>query len=204
MRKVICSAFVSLDGVMQSPGGPKEDDSGGFVYGGWAVPHFDEAVGEAMAPLFSRPFELLLGRKTYDVFAAHWPHAEGGPDDAIAKQFNGTTKYVATRSSTPLTWQKSVALHDVATDVARLKRVSGPDLLVQGSSNLIQTLLSNGLIDQLTLLAFPVVLGAGKRFFGDGTKASTLKLVSAKMSPSGVAINTYVPAGDVKTGSFAL
>jgi dihydrofolate reductase len=204
MRKVTAATFVSVDGVMQAPGGPGEDDSGGFKHGGWTVPHFDDAVGEAMGGLFSQPFELLLGRKTYDIFAAHWPRAEGGPDDALAKQFNKTTKYVATKSSMPLTWQNSVALHDVANDVARLKLKSGPDLLIQGSSDLIQTLLAHGLIDQFTLLVFPVVLGAGKRLFGEGTKASTLKLVSSRASPSGVAISTYVPAGTVKTGSFAL
>jgi dihydrofolate reductase len=204
MRKVIAGAFVSLDGVMQAPGGPGEDPTGSFKYGGWTVPHFDETVGQAMGELFSRPFDLLLGRKTYDIFAAHWPNAEGGPDDFLAKQFNKTTKYVATKSSAPLTWQNSIALHDAAADVSRLKQEDGPDLLIQGSSVLIQTLLANGLIDQFNLLVFPVVLGSGKRLFGEGTKSFALKLVSSTSSPSGVTMSTYTPAGEVKTGSFAL
>jgi dihydrofolate reductase len=204
MRKVIAAAFISLDGVMQAPGGPEEDASGGFKYGGWTVPHFDETIGEAMGEVFARPYHLLLGRKTYDIFAAHWPHAEEGPDADIAKAFNNTTKYVATRSSAPLAWRNSVALHDAAADVARLKGQDGPDLLTQGSSNLLQTLLAHGLIDQFNLLVFPVVLGAGKRFFGEGGMARGLELVSAKSSPSGVTISSYVPAGEVRTGSFAL
>jgi dihydrofolate reductase len=204
MRKVIAGTFVSLDGVMQAPGAPEEDRDGGFKYGGWTFPLFDDTVGEAMGGLFSRPFDLLLGRKTYDIFAAHWPRAEGGPDDEIAKLFNQTTKYVATSSKAPLTWQNSVALNDPAADVARLKREDGPDLLIQGSSVLIQTLHAHDLIDQFNLLVFPLVLGSGKRLFGEGAKAAALKLVSSKSSPSGVTMNTYTPAGEVKTGSFAL
>jgi dihydrofolate reductase len=203
MRKVIAGAFVSLDGVMQAPGGPEEDPTGGFKYGGWTAPYFDEAVGQAMDDTFSRPFDLLLGRKTYEIFAAHWPYLEGGPDDFIAKLFNKATKYVATTSGAPLTWQPSVALHEPAADVARLKRQDGPDLLIQGSSVLIQTLLENDLIDQMNLLVFPVVLGRGKRFFGDGAKAMALSLESSNTSPSGVTLNRYTPAGSVKTGSFA-
>ncbi|MGH9201630.1 MAG: dihydrofolate reductase family protein [Vicinamibacterales bacterium] len=204
MRKVIAGAFVSLDGVMQAPGGPEEDPTGGFKHGGWTVPYFDEAVGQAMGETFSRPFDLLLGRKTYEIFAAHWPYAEGGPDDFIARLFNKATKYVATTSSAPLTWTPSVAIHEPATDVARLKRQDGPDLLIQGSSVLIQTLLENDLIDQMNLLVFPLVLGSGKRFFGDGAKAMAVSLESSKTSPSGVTINRYTPAGSVTTGSFAL
>jgi dihydrofolate reductase len=203
MRKVIAGTFVSVDGVMQGPGGPEEDTSGGFEHGGWTVPHFDEAVGEAMGALFDRPYHLLLGRKTYDIFAAHWPHAEGGPDDATAKVFNATTKYVATSSRAPLSWAHSIALHKPAEDVARLKREDGPDILIQGSSVLIQTLLKHNLIDEMTLLVFPVVLGAGKRLFGDQAQGA-LRLTNSRTSPSGVAINTYVPAGEVQVGSFAL
>jgi dihydrofolate reductase len=204
MRKVIAGAFVSLDGVMQAPGGPEEDPTGGFKHGGWTVPYFDEVVGQAMGETFSRPFDLLLGRKTYEIFAAHWPYAEGGPDDFIARLFNKATKYVATTSSAPLTWKHSVAIHKPATDVAELKRHDGPDLLIQGSSVLIQTLLEKDLVDQMNLLVFPVVLGSGKRFFGDRTKAMALRLNNSKTSPSGVTMNTYTPAGAVKTGSFAL
>lgn len=203
MRKVIAGAFVSLDGVMQAPGGPEEDPTGGFKYGGWTVPYFDEAVGAQMGEFFSKPYDLLLGRKTYEIFAAHWPYAEGGPDDEIAKQFNRITKYVATSSTAPLTWAHSVAIHDPARDVARLRKEEGPDLMIQGSSKLIQTLLKHSLIDQFNLLVFPVLLGPGKRLFGEGTQAVELKLVSSKTSPSGVTMNSYTPAGPVRTGSFA-
>jgi dihydrofolate reductase len=204
MRKVIAGAFVSLDGVMQAPGGPEEDPTGGFKYGGWTAPYFDEAVGEFMGEMFSKPFELLLGRKTYEIFAAHWPYAEGGPDDAIAKLFNKTVKYVATSSKEPLTWSNSQALHAPETEVARLKREDGPDLQISGSSGLIQTLLAHDLIDEIRLLVFPVVLASGKRFFGHGAKAAALKLERSRTSASGVTMNTYTPAGAVKTGSFAL
>ena len=140
MRKVIIGAFVSLDGVMQAPGGPKEDPTRDFRLGGWVVPYVDEVFGQAINEMFGQPFELLLGRKTYEIFAAHWPYAEGGEDDFIAKRFNSITKYVATRSTMELTWKGSVALRDAAADVARLKREDGPALVTQGSSNLIQTL----------------------------------------------------------------
>jgi len=204
MRKVIAGAFVSLDGVMQAPGGPEEDPTGGFKYGGWTAPYFDETVGEFMGETFSKPFELLLGRKTYEIFAAHWPYAEGGPNDAIAKLFNRTTKYVATSSTAPLTWRNSKALREPPADVARLKREDGPDLQVSGSGGLIQTLLAHDLIDEMRLLVFPVVLGPGKRFFGNGTKAGALKLERSRTSQSGVTMNVYTPAGALKTGSFQL
>jgi dihydrofolate reductase len=203
MRKVIAGTFVSLDGVMQAPGGPEEDPTGGFKYGGWTAPYFDETVGQSMGEILSAPYDLLLGRKTYEIFAAHWPYQENSEDGDIAKVFNRVTKYVATKSSAPLTWQNSVALHDAAAEVARLKQEDGPDLLIQGSSGLVQTLLENDLIDQFSLLVFPVLLGPGKRLFGEGTKARELKLVSSKTSPSGVTMNTYTPSGQVKTGSFA-
>jgi dihydrofolate reductase len=204
MRKVIAGAFVSLDGVMQAPGGPDEDPTGGFKYGGWTAPYFDEALGAVMGETFSKPFELLLGRKTYEIFAAHWPYAEGGPDDFIAKLFNDATKYVVTSSTAPLTWKNSIAIHDPAKDIRRLKEQDGPDLLIQGSSVLIQTLLKHGLIDQFNLLIYPVLLGRGKRLFGEGTQGAELKLMSSKSSPSGVTINSYEPVGPVRTGSFAL
>ena len=203
MRKVIASAFVSLDGVMQAPGGPDEDPTGGFKYGGWTAPYFDEVLGQTIGELMSKPFELLLGRRTYEIFAAHWPYAEGGQDDFIAKRFNNTRKHVATRSAAPLTWNNSVAIHQPAADVAHLKRQDGPDLLVQGSSVLVQTLLKSELIDEILLLVFPLVLGSGKRFFGEGVKATALKLARSQTSPSGVTVNSYTPAGAVKTGSFA-
>jgi dihydrofolate reductase len=202
MRKVIAATFVSLDGVMQAPGGPQEDIAGGFKFGGWTFHHWDEAMGESMGATFNAPFDLLLGRKTYDIFAAHWPYIEGG--DPIAEKFNAATKYVATRSARPLTWKGSVALRDAATDVARLKQQDGPMLLIQGSSDLIQTLLANDLIDEFRLLVFPVVLGNGKKLFGGGAQPIGLKLLESKASTTGVIMSTYVRAGEVTTGSFAL
>jgi dihydrofolate reductase len=200
MRKVIAATFVSLDGVMQAPGAPQEDTAGGFKFGGWTFPHWDQGMGESLDHTFNAPFDLLLGRKTYDIFAAYWPYIEGG--DPIAQKFNAVTKYVATRADRPLTWKGSVALHDAATDVARLKQQDGPTLLIQGSSDLIRTLLANNLIDEFRLLVFPVVLGGGKRLFGPGSKPIGLQLLESKVSSTGVIMSTYVPAGEVKTGSF--
>ena len=202
MRRLVVGAFVTLDGVMQAPGGPEEDPTGGFAYGGWTVNYWDDATGEAMGGLFAEPFDLLLGRRTYEIFAAHWPNIEGDP---IAEAFNAVTKYVVTSSAEPLAWHNSVALRgDVATEIGRLKQEDGPKLLVQGSSVLIQALLAHGLIDELRLLVFPLVLGSGKRLFGDGTIPAALKLVDSKTSTTGVVMATYTPAGAVTTGSFAL
>jgi dihydrofolate reductase len=202
MRKVLAATFVSLDGVMQAPGGPEEDTSGGFTHGGWTFHHWDEPMGEVMDKVFGAPFDLLLGRKTYDIFAAHWPYIEGDP---IAEKFNAATKFVATTSAEPLTWKNSVALRgDVAAEVARLKQQDGPTLLIQGSSELIQTLLASDLIDEFSLLIFPVVLGGGKKLFGEGAIPIGLKLVESKASTTGVTMNTYVRSGEVSTGSFAL
>lgn len=202
MRQLIVSAFVSADGIMQAPGGPDEDPTGGFNFGGWIVPYADEVTGEVIGKTFERPFDLVLGRKTYEIFAAYWPYYKDEPHNFIAQTFNRARKYVATRSEIPLTWENSVILHDAAADLARLKQEDGPDLVVQGSSDLIKTLLKHGLIDRMTLLTFPVILGTGKRFFGDGAQPMALKLESTATSPSGVTVNTYVPDGAVKTGSF--
>jgi dihydrofolate reductase len=204
MRRVITGAFVSLDGVMQAPGGPEEDPTRGFRFGGWVVPHIDEVFGQGVDEMFGQPFDLLLGRKTYEIFAAHWPYAEGGDDDSIARLFNGTTKYVATRSTMSLTWTGSVALHDAAADVGRLKREDGPALVTQGSSDLIQTLLAADLIDELRTFTFPIVLGNGKKLFGKGTKPAAFKLVDHKVTATGVMIARYQRAGDVATGDFAM
>lgn len=202
MRKVIAVTFVSLDGVMQAPGGPQEDTSGRFKFGGWTFHHWDEAMGQVMDRAFNQPFDLLLGRKTYDIFAAHWPRVEGDP---TADKFNAVTKYVATRSTTPLTWKNSVALRgDVAALIAGMKQEDGPTLLVQGSSELLQTLLAKDLLDEFTLLVFPVILGNGKKFFGEGAAPAGLKLTESKVSTTGVVMNTYVRSGGVSTGSFAL
>ena len=204
MRKVIAGAFVSLDGVMQAPGGPQEDPTRGFTLGGWVVPYIDEAFGQAIDDLFGQPFDLLLGRRTYDIFAAHWPYAEGGDDAVIAKRFNSVTKYVATRSSMALTWTGSVALQDAAMDVTRLKREAGPALVTQGSSDLIQTLLANDLIDEIRLFTFPILLGRGKKLFGDGAKPSAFTLIDHKVTSKGVIIACYRRAGAVLTGDFAM
>src|ERR1700722_3968448 len=165
MRRIIVATFTSLDGVMQAPGGPGEDPTGGFALGGWTAPHFDAALGAAMGEIFGRPFDLLLGRKTYDIFAAHWPYVTD-PNDPIAGLFNRVTKYVASRSKPELTWANSQWLgEDGAAQLRALKAEDGPDLLTQGSSDFLQTLWKDGLIDELTVLTFPVILGAGKRLF---------------------------------------
>jgi dihydrofolate reductase len=201
MRRIVVAGFVSLDGVMQAPGGPQEDPTGGFAFGGWTVPHWDEVMGEAMGATFSRPFDLLLGRRTYEIFAAHWPFTEEEP----AALFNGVTKYVATSSAEPLSWQNSVRLEgDVPQAVARLKQQDGPDLLTQGSSVLVQSLLAAGLVDELRLLVFPVLLGRGKKLIGEDAMAGEWELVDTRTATSGVIICTYRTKGPVRTGSFAL
>lgn len=201
MRKVITGAFVSMDGVMQAPGGPEEDPTGGFRFGGWVAPmaDTDPVFGEEVGKLFREPYDLLIGRRTYDIFAAHWPYAEGGPDDEIAKQFNRITKYVATRSTEPLTWKRSVALHDAAKDVAKLKQEDGPPLVTQGSTQLIQTLLAHDLIDELHIFTFPVLLGGGKKLFKDGARSGAYKLTHAQVSPTGMIASSYVREGEVRT-----
>lgn len=202
MRKVIASAFVSLDGVMQAPGGPEEDPTGGFAHGGWVAGVWHDELGEVIDRVFARPYDLLLGRKTYEIFAAHWPHV--GDDDPIARQFNACRKFVATSSREPLSWANSTALHDAAAEVRKLKQSDGPDLLVQGSSGLMQTLLAHDLLDEVTLLVFPLTLGSGKKFFGSGTQPGALSVVSSSVTPAGVLAATYRPAGPMKTASFAL
>ena len=204
MRKLLVATFVSLDGVMQAPGGPQEDPTGGFAFGGWTFPHFDPALGGAMGEIFGRPFDLLLGRKTYEIFAAHWPHVTD-PNDPIAGLFNKVTKYVASRSKPKLAWQNSQWLgEDVVAAVKRLKTEDGPDLLVQGSGDFIQTLWKNGLVDEFSVLTFPVVLGKGKRLFGSGTTPTGLKLIKSRSFPTGVIVANYRPDGAVRTGSFQL
>ena len=204
MRKIIVATFTSLDGVMQAPGGPAEDPTGGFTFGGWTAPHFDAALGGAMGEIFGRPFDLLLGRKTYEIFAAHWPHVTD-PNDPIAGLFNKVTKYVASRAKPKLAWQNSRLLgDDVVASLKRLKAEDGPDLLVQGSGDLLQTLWQNGLVDELSVLIFPVVLGKGKRLFGSGTTPGGLKLVKSRSFPTGVIVANYVPDGAVKAGDFQL
>ena len=201
MRKLIVSTFLTLDGVMQAPGGPGEDDSGGFAHGGWSVSYWDERMGQVMGEATSTPFAMVLGRRTYDIMAAHWPHAS---EEEGAPTFNEATKYVASRSRPTLEWSNSVLIEgDAAEGLAALKAEDGPELQVHGSANLIQTLLRHNLVDQYRLWVFPLVLGSGKRLFSDGTIPSGLKLVDHTVSTTGVVIGTYEPAGEVVPGSFA-
>lgn len=201
MRKVLAAAFVSLDGVMQAPGGPEEDPTGGFEMGGWTATFWDDVMDQAMGESFGQPFDLLLGRKTYEIFAAHWPFVENDP---IADAFNAITKYVATSSTEPLAWRNSVALHDPVKEVAKLKEGDGPTLLTQGSSQLLQTLIAAGLVDEFQVWTFPAVLGHGKRLFGETLPPFALKLTDSKVSTTGVVLSRYVPAGPVPIGSFQL
>jgi dihydrofolate reductase len=202
MRKLMVNTFLTLDGVMQAPGGPEEDHSGGFALGGWSVNYWDDLMGQVMTEVMSVPFDLVLGRKTYDIFAAYWPHA---PEEAGAKPLNDATKYVASRSRPTLEWGPSVLIEgDAAERIAELKKGDGPELQVHGSGNLIQTLMRHNLVDQYRLWVFPLVIGSGKRLFSDGTIPSALRLVDSKVSTTGVVIGTYEPAGEIVTGSFAL
>lgn len=202
MRKLIVSTFVSLDGVMQAPGGPDEDDSGGFTQGGWSVSFWDEQMGNVMTEAMGVPFDLVLGRRTYDIFAAFWPNA--GAENPGAKPLNDATKYVASRGRPTLTWDRSILLEgDVAEAIATLKRGDGPELQVHGSGDLVQTLLRHGLIDEYRLWVFPVVVGSGRRLFADGAIPAALKLVDSTVSSTGVVIGTYEPAGELVTGTFA-
>jgi dihydrofolate reductase len=201
MRKLLVTTFVTLDGVMQAPGGPEEDDEGGFAYGGWSVNYWDDAMGDVMSEIMSTPFDLLLGRKTYEIFASFWPTA---PEEAGAKPLNDATKYVASRSRPELAWGPAVLLEgDVVERVGELKEGDGPELQVHGSANLIQTLLRHGLIDEFHVWQFPVVIGSGKRLFADGTVPAGLRLVDSTVSSTGVVIGTYESAGEIVTGTFA-
>lgn len=199
MRKLIVLTFITLDGVMQAPGGPEEDMSGGFSYGGWTVPYFDEFLGNVMEAQMGRPFDLLLGRKTYDIFASYWPHQT----DPGAAGINKATKYVATHRPLTSGWSNSVPVHDVRQDVKNLKEQEGPEIQVHGSGDLIQSLLKFDLVDEFWLKIFPITLGSGKRLFGEGTAPVGFKLLDSSISPAGVIVVSYVRAGEVKTGTFA-
>jgi dihydrofolate reductase len=203
MRKIIGAAFVSLDGVMQAPGGTTEDPTSGFKYSGWLPPvgDGDVAIGKTIGELFNGSFDLLLGRRTYDIFAAFWPYAEGN-EKPMGELFDRVRKYVVTRGQEPLTWQNSERLTSIEA-VARVKNGDGPDLIIQGSSTLYPQLLAEGLIDRLILMTFPVVLGSGKRLFGEHTPSGAMRMIDHVVSPRGNIIATYEPAGPVKTGSFA-
>jgi len=201
MRKIITTTFITLDGVMQAPGGPEEDTTNGFKYGGWSANYWDQIMGDVMTGFMGLPFELLLGKVTYDIFAAYWPTADR--DMVVAKPFNATKKYVVSHTPQKLSWSNSeLVTGDVVATIKKLKEQSGPDLWIHGSGNLIQTLLKNDLIDRMHVWIFPVTVGNGKRLFAEGTQAKGFKLVDSKVSTTGVIIGTYEPAGPLKTGSL--
>lgn len=201
MRKILGGVFQSMDGVVQAPGGPPEDPTGGFDLGGWAATQWDERMGAAMGGIFSAPFDLLLGRKTYEIFAAHWPYVPEG--DPIGPAFTRATKYVLSRGDDRMDWANSHRLRGIE-DVGALKASPGPDLLIQGSSTLYPQLLVAGLIDRLMIMTFPVILGQGKRLFGAATPSAGMRLVDHAVSTTGVLITTYEPAGAVPIGTFEL
>jgi dihydrofolate reductase len=198
MRNIIVLEFMTLDGVIQAGGGPEEDTSGGFRYGGWQVPYSDETVNNVMAEQMAEPFALLLGRKTFDIFASYWPqHADQWPG------INEVTKYVVSKTLKEPEWSNSVVINgDAVAELRKLKSGDGPPLHVYGSANLVQTLLKHDLVDQLWLKTYPLTLGEGKRLFQDGTSAAAFTLESSTISPSGVIVANYRRAGEVKTGSF--
>jgi dihydrofolate reductase len=200
MRKLVAVTQMTLDGVMQAPGGPEEDPTGDFEVGGWSVGYFDDVLGQQVGEAMSKPFELVLGRKTYEIFAAHWPFDEG----PIADAMNAATKHVASRTLDSVDWDGSKLIEgDVPAAIRSLKEADGPELRVVGSSDLLQTLLANGLVDEFQMWIFPVVAGSGKRLFGSGAVPTGLRLASSSTSTSGVIVATYEPEGEIRKGSFA-
>ena len=200
MRELIVNTFLTLDGVMQAPGGPEEDPSGGFEHGGWSFGYWDEQMQKAMGESMSEPFDLVLGRKTYEIFAAHWPHS----DEPGAEPLNRATKHVASTTRKELEWENSELIEGEMPDGVRaLKQQDGPELQVYGSANLIQTLLEHGLIDEFRLWIFPLVLGRGKRLFDGGTLPAGLELARSQVSSTGVIMATYRSGAEIKGGSFA-
>jgi dihydrofolate reductase len=204
MRKLIVAEQISLDGVIQSPGASEEDRSGEFRLGGWVVPYADETIGQDLQDLLSQPFELLLGRRTYEIFAAYWPRVPAkSASHAIADLFNSVPKHVATRRSDSLDWQNSHALEGDLVDAIRaLKQQGGANLLTWGSADMVRQLLAVGLVDELRLMIYPVVLGRGKRLFGDNAHPSAFTLAHSSSTPGGVLLNRYARSGHVRTGSF--
>lgn len=201
MRRIVTTTFVTLDGVMQAPGGPDEDTSGGFKYGGWQYGRWDDDItGGILNGFMSQPFELLLGRRTYDIFAAYWPTATADKD--VAAPFNAVRKYVVSHAPQELLWQNStIVTGDVVAEIKKLKEQEGPDLWVYGSGNLIQTLLNNDLVDMMHIWTFPLIVGGGKRLFEAGVKPQGFKMADSKISSTGVIIATYEPAGMFATGA---
>jgi len=203
MRKIITTTFVTLDGVMQAPGGPDEDKTSGFAYGGWQFNYGDDETDKVIDGFMKLPFELLLGRKTYDIFASYWPHAK--QDSNVAMPFNATKKYVVSHSQIDLPWENSELITgDVVAQIKKLKEMDGPDLWIYGSGNLIQTLLENNLIDVMHVWIYPVTVGKGKRLFAEGTQPEDFKLVDSKVTPSGVYIATFEPNGKLVIRPHAL
>jgi dihydrofolate reductase len=202
MRKLTVNTFLTLDGVMQAPGGPEEDTSAGFTLGGWSFHYWDDVMNEIMGGYMGKPFDLLLGRKTYEIFAAFWPNQ--GDDNPAAAPLNNATKYVASRTLKQVDWQNSRLLgDDVVADITKLKEQNGPEIQVHGSGNLIQTLLQADLIDEFQVWTFPLVIGEGKRLFAEGTVPAALRVVESRISSTGVVITRYERAGEIRTGSFA-
>jgi dihydrofolate reductase len=206
MRNIVVNTFSTLDGIMQAPGAPGEDTSGGFQWGGWSVNYWDEMMGKAMDAFMGKEFDLLLGRKTYEIFAAHWPFVKPDtPDYETALKINAARKYVVTRTLDRADWKESTIIKgDFAKQIADLKMQGGLDLQVHGSSNLIQTLLKNDLVNKLHVWIFPLTIGSGKRLFAEGTLPANFKLTDSKVSTTGVIIATYERGGKLETGSFAL
>ena len=197
MRKIVVFTMVTLEGFMQAPGGPEEDTSGDFKYGGWTVPYADESFGKIINEELSVPFDMLLGRKTYEIFAGYWPKQTG----AIADPFNKAKKYVVSDEIVDLTWKESILIHnDVVAKIKALKKEDGPMLQVWGSGKLVQTLLKNDLVDELRLRIFPVTLGTGKRLFAEGTIPAAFELIESKALPSGFILANYKRSGEIKTG----
>ena len=202
MRSLRGAMFLSLDGIMQAPGGPDEDPTGGFPFGGWVAPFWDGSLSAAAAGVYGGDYDLLLGRRTYDIFAAYWPYNR---DDPIGARFQAIDKHVVSSSEGPLEWENSHRLHGPLDEsVAALKAGKGHDLLIQGSSSLYPALLAAGLIDRMTLMIFPVLLGRGKRPFArHGAAAGAMRLIEHSVSEKGVILATYEPAGEVRGGTFA-
>ena len=198
MRKIIVTTFISMDGILQAPGGPEEDRTNGFKFGGWQFGYPDDATNSTLAKIFSTPFDLLLGRRTYEIFAAYWPYK----NDEIGEKFNRINKYVVATTPIDTSWKNSILINrDVVNELKKLKAQEGPDFLVHGSSVLAQTLFSNQLVDVLHTLTYPIILGKGKKLFQEGLPAQEWKMTDSMISPIGIVIASYVPGGEVKRGS---
>jgi len=199
MRKIIVTSFLTMDGVLQAPGGPEEDRTNGFKWGGWQFPHSDELTNSAITKIMSAPFDLLLGRRTYEIFAAYWPYK----NDTIGEKFNRINKYVVATTPVDTSWKNSILINrDVVNELKKLKQQDGPDLLVHGSSRLVQTLFANRLVDVLHIWIYPITLGKGKKLFEEGTSAQAWKLTESVISTKGVILASYVPGGEVPLGSY--